>query len=67
MSDRESIVQAIADLGQLSSQDAERVLVYYQQIRVIKFSAHDGFAVSWGGFLDKDVLQRAAQSAKESA
>lgn len=67
MADRASMVQAIADLGQLSSQDAERVLAYYQKIRVVKFSVHDGYAVTWGGFLDKDVLQRAAESAKEVA
>ena len=67
MSDRASMLQAIADLGQLSSQDAERVLEYYRQIRVMKFSVHDGYSVSWGGFLDKDVLQRAAENAKAGA
>lgn len=60
MSHRQQLIDAIAKLGDLSAQDAEKAFKNLLIVRGIVFNAHDGYTVTFGGYMDREVLRRAA-------
>ena len=58
MTSKPAMIEAIRELSGISN--AAGVFHYYVDEGIIKSSAHDGFRVIHGRFLDKDILLRAS-------
>lgn len=56
-----SFVEALQRQGEVSREDAEHVFAVYRRYRLVKLDAVQGvYRVKHGGFLDQDVIRRAA-------
>lgn len=56
---KQTILETLMANGGIALPVAERVFSHYRKLRVIKFSAHDGYQIAHGGFFDRDVILRA--------
>lgn len=63
MAHKQSIIEAIAQLGDITVEEAGRVLAVFVKVRAVTVSARDGFQVTWGGYMDRDVIRRALEQA----
>ena len=63
MTHRTAMIDAIAKLGDITSEQAEKDLAVFIKVKAIKVTAHDGYIVTWGGYMDRDVIRRALQTA----
>ena len=57
---KQELIQAIGELGALSEQEAEQAFKNLLIVKGIVFDAHDGYRITFGGYMDRDVLRRAA-------
>lgn len=56
MAHKTAMIEAISTAG---SEYPEKVFDYYIAEKIIKFTAHGGFKLTHGAFLDADVIARA--------
>ena len=61
MAHKDAMIEAIKLAG---SEFPELVFNYYVAEKIIKFSAHRGFAVTHGAFMDADVIAKADNLAR---
>ena len=64
MTTKQHMIEAIAEHGAISSAQAEKVLSVFIKVKAVKFGAHDGFMVTHGAFMDREVIRRALSQAK---
>jgi hypothetical protein len=62
MSSKPAMIDAIAHNGQITQDQAAQVFDLYRKEKIVKFNAHDGYSVTHGAFLDRDVITRAVNS-----
>lgn len=62
MGQKQALIEAIAFQGDISTEDAGSVFDLFVKVKAIKFrNAHDGYEITWGGYMDREVIQRARQ------
>lgn len=64
MTSKQAMIDAIAAQGAVSADDAAKVLAVFLKVRAVKFTAHEGFMVTHGAFMDRTVIRRALSQAK---
>lgn len=63
--DLPKLAQTFKRIGELTDAQALAVFNFYKRNHILKFDASSGYTVRHGGFLDADVLRRAARIALE--
>ena len=66
MTTRNDLIEFITCETGMTDGEAELVIDSYVSQRIIKISAHDGYRVSHGAFLEPDVLRMALDNAWEA-
>lgn len=64
MTTKQHMIEAIATAGAISVDQAEQVLAVFIKVKAVKFGAHDGFTVTHGAFMDREVIRRALSQVK---
>lgn len=63
MATKQAMIEAIAKQGRIDQERASKVLDIYKKLKAITFGAHDGYQITHGAFLDRDVILRALSEA----
>jgi len=60
MTDRQTMIDAIAKHAELSAQDAEKAFRSLMVVGGIEYDDQDGYTVTFYGYMNREVLRRAA-------
>lgn len=59
----ENFIDTLISLGDVSRDDAERVLAYYRKHKIVKMDAVNGrLDVTHGALLDRDTIRKATRA-----
>lgn len=64
MTTKQHMIDAIASQGAITADAAAKVLAVFIRVKAVKVTAHEGFTVTHGGFMDRTVILRALSQAK---
>jgi len=59
MSTKQNMIEAIAHQGGITVEKAVKVLAVFVKAKAVKITAHDGYTVTHGAFMDRAVILRA--------
>ena len=59
MTHKSAFIEAIQSKARLTPAQAESVFAVYRRVNALKFTAHKGFYLAHGSFLDRPVILRA--------
>ena len=63
MTTKQQMIEAIATQGAITAEASAKVLAVFIKVKAVKVTAHEGFAVTHGGFMDRAVILRALSQA----
>ena len=67
MSSKDHLAESIARQAGCDTKDANKIISYYLQEKIVKIDKHNGgLLLTHGAFMDKDVLLRALETIKKT-